>query len=523
MANAVIGALRVNLGLDSANFTKGLKQSQSSLQKFGKRMAVVGAGLSAAGAGISLAIRSQLNAADAMSKAALKIGIPTDELSRLAHAADMSGVSMTTLQSAVGRMSRAMATTPDKFTDLGIALRDANGEMRPTSAVMQDLADKFQAMPEGAEKTALAMDLMGRSGAELIPMLNGGAAALKGMMDEADDLGIVISPEMGKAAEAFNDNISRLTKQMGGLWTMITANLAPVLVTLSDKMVALAAGFRGMSPEMQRFASIAAAAVVVVGPLLSGLGLMIMGAAPFVAAMGTMATAIKGITLAMAANPIGLAVAAIAGAAVLIYQNWDDVGPYFQRMWDGIRQTFSGFGDFLSGLVSGDGSLASAGIRTAWEGLDSFFSTLFDGVAVAFENLDERIKAPIERIKGALDLADRAGRLVERGMSRVTGAGAPERGTTAPAGADVIAPPTGDLRSGLATGTAGMRDQGAADGASYSDGFATEMGIRSPSRRMIEFGQYMSQGLGIGIGNGQPAVVGATASMGQSISDTLLP
>ncbi|MFN3312937.1 MAG: phage tail tape measure protein, partial [Hyphomonas sp.] len=229
MANAVIGALRVNLGLDSAQFSKGLKQSQSALQKFGKRMAVVGAGVSAAGAGIALAMRGQLNAADDMGKLAQKIGIPVDELSRLKHAADMSGVSMGSVQGAVMRLSRAMAATPDKFNKIGVSVREVNGAMRPTSEVMADVAQVLSGMPDGAEKTALAMEYLGRSGADLIPMMNGGRDALKGMFDEADDLGIVISPEMAKNAELFNDNISRLTKQFSGLWTMIAANLAPAL------------------------------------------------------------------------------------------------------------------------------------------------------------------------------------------------------------------------------------------------------------------------------------------------------
>ncbi|MCG6111329.1 MAG: phage tail tape measure protein [Paracoccus sp.] len=533
--SGLVGRLRVALGLDDAQFKKGLDDNASRMRQFGKRLAVVGAGLSAAGAGIGLAIRGQLNAADEMSKAAQKIGIPTDELSRLAHAADMSGVSMGSLQGAVGRMSKAMSNSPKKFTDLGIAVRDANGQMRPTSAVMADLAQKLSEMPDGAEKTALAMDLMGRSGAELIPMLNGGRDALQGMLDEADDLGIVITPEMGRAAEQFNDNISRLTKQLGGMWTMIAANLAPVLVTMSDKMVEIATRFRGMSPAMQQFISIAAAAVMVLGPLLSGLGLMIMGAAPFVAAMGSMVLAIKGITLAMAANPIGLAVAAIAGAAVLIYREWDTLEPYFQRMWDAIETIFDGFKVFVVGLINGDLVSAVSGLKAAWSGLDTFFDNLLGGVSAAFETMDERIKAPIQRIKDALDLADRAGRAVERGLSRVTGGGAPSGGTTAPAGADVIAPPApGGMNSlgrdtaagftqGIRSGTGAAYDAGADLGAASGAGLTDEMGIRSPSRVMIEYGQYMAQGLGLGIEQGQPMVAAASRDIGRSFSDTLMP
>ncbi|TJZ86160.1 phage tail tape measure protein [Paracoccus hibiscisoli] len=556
--SGLVGRLRVALGLDDAQFKKGLDDNASRMRQFGKRLAMVGAGLSAAGAGIGLAIRGQLNAADDLSKAAQKIGIPTDELSRLAHAADMSGVSMGSLQGAVGRMSRAMTNSPKKFTDLGIAVRGANGQMRPTSAVMADLAQKLSEMPDGAEKTALAMDLMGRSGAELIPMLNGGRDALQGMLDEADDLGIVITPEMGRAAEQFNDNISRLTKQLGGMWTMIAANLAPVLVTMSDKMVEIATRFRGMSPAMQRFISIAAAAVIVLGPLLSGLGLMIMGAAPFVAAMGSMVLAIKGITLAMAANPIGLAVAAIAGAAVLIYRNWDQVGPWFARMWDSVKAVFAGFRDFVAGIFTGDLSRALDGLKAIFSGLKDYYQGLWDGIVGVFRFAWENGIKPITDALGMTDAILRGWDRLKAGFDRIlSGIGAafdaawtiikpvvdalawvrdnaasamdalpnqPSDGNNRAGNGRIDFAPTGrDVAAGLSSGTSAIGDQGDTDADSYLARFRKRFGIQSPSRVMIEYGQYMSQGLGMGIANGQPMVDAASAGLGQSMADRITP
>ncbi|MFN3314601.1 MAG: hypothetical protein ACK46Q_14205 [Hyphomonas sp.] len=565
MANAVIGALRVNLGLDSAQFSKGLKQSQSALQKCGKRMAVVGAGISAAGAGIALAMRGQMNAADDMGKLAQKIGIPVDELSRLKHAADMSGVSMGSVQTAVMRLSRAMAATPDKFNKIGVSVRDVNGAMRPTSEVMADVAQVLSGMPDGAEKTALAMEYLGRSGADLIPMMNGGRDALKGMFDEADDLGIVISPEMAKNAELFNDNISRLTKQFSGLWTMIAANLAPALVRISDVLVSVAARFRNMSPALQAVISGLAGAVVVLGPVLSGLGLMIMGAAPFVGAMAKVALAIRGVSMALLANPIGLAVAAIAGAAYLITQEWDTVGPWFSDMWANVKQIFGGFADFVGGIFTGDLGGALDGLKAAWEGLKAYYQTLWDGITgiftYAWENgikpvtdalgMTEGIETGWQRLQTVFDTVlsaistafSTAWRVIEPIYdalnwvwdhaaelgSRISGLGGGSTGTTAPDWADVIAPPvapaapTGDMQRGLAGGTAGIRVQGASDADAYGTGFEDAMGIRSPSKRMIAYGAFMSQGLGLGIASGQTHVEAATARVGQSMFDGMQP
>lgn len=249
MASAVIGALRVNLGIDSAQFQNGLKNAQSGLQRFGAMakeglVAVAAASAAAAGA-MAIAVKGAINAADDMSKAAQKIGIPTEELSRLKYAADLSGVSFEQLQTAVGRMSRVMNDAKggvkeavDTFAQLGISATNADGSLKSASEVLAEVADKFAQMPDGAEKTALAMELMGRAGAGMIPMLNGGSAALQNLMAEADTFGQVFTDSMGKDAEAFNDNITRLTGTIGNLAARIATELLPHMVRFTDWLVA---------------------------------------------------------------------------------------------------------------------------------------------------------------------------------------------------------------------------------------------------------------------------------------------
>jgi len=103
---ALIGALRVTLGLDMAAFSEGLKEAQGKMAAVGAvlRKAVVPitaagvAALTATGA----AVKSSINAADELSKAAAKFGIPIEMLSRLKYAADLSDVSMDTLGTRVG-------------------------------------------------------------------------------------------------------------------------------------------------------------------------------------------------------------------------------------------------------------------------------------------------------------------------------------------------------------------------------------------------------------------------------------
>lgn len=243
-----IGALRVHLGIDTAAFSEGLKGAQSRLAQFGaiaKKGAMVAAAAGAAGAAaLAVSMRGAINAADDMSKAAQKIGIPTEELSRLKYAADLSGVSFAALQTGVGRLSQNMVDAAQgvgegaaAFEALGISVTDADGNLRSSSDVMRDMADRFAAMPDGAEKTALAMDMMGRSGRDMIPLLNGGSDALGDLMAEADNFGQVFSTDMGRQAEVFNDNLTRLGGAFKAISADLTERLLPYLVEFTDWLV----------------------------------------------------------------------------------------------------------------------------------------------------------------------------------------------------------------------------------------------------------------------------------------------
>ena len=245
---SVIGALRVVLGLDSADLDKGLKSSQDNVRAFGSSvssaMATATAAITTAALGIGVAIKKNIDQFDNLSKASQKIGVPVEELSALRHAAELSDVSMESLQKGVGRLAKNLvegaqgAEAPiEAFGALGISVRNADGSIKTVSQALPEIADKFERMRDGPEKTALSMKLLGKSGMDLIPMLNGGAAGLKEMTDEAKALGLVISTDTGRTAEAFNDNLTRLKAVLTGVFTQVTANVLPALATFSQFLI----------------------------------------------------------------------------------------------------------------------------------------------------------------------------------------------------------------------------------------------------------------------------------------------
>jgi hypothetical protein len=246
--NSILGALRVVLGADTAAFEEGLDRANKTLggfaidaAKFGK---IIGASMVAAATGFGFAIKKTIDDADKMGEIAEKIGIPVQDLSRLRHAAEMSGVAFEGLQSAMGKFSRSMAEAAGNidsqvgqaFDAIGVSATDAAGRLRPTTAVIADIAERFKGMEDGAGKTALAIQLFGRSGAELIPMLNRGRDGITGLMREADELGITLDKHTAEAANQFNDTLDRIGKLLSGMLTKAMAMLLPHLQGLADLM-----------------------------------------------------------------------------------------------------------------------------------------------------------------------------------------------------------------------------------------------------------------------------------------------
>lgn len=292
MASAVIGALRVNLGIDSAAFQDGLKSAQSSLSRFSNALKVgimgAAAGVAAALTGIGLAVRGMIDEADQLSKAAQSVGMATEELSRLKWAADLSGVSFESLTGSLAKLSNAMAQSLTSatsqqalaFKTLGINVQNADGTMRSSREVLDMIAESFAHMKDGTEKTALAMQIFGRSGAQLIPLLNAGQFGLMEMADEAERLGIVIDTNTGKRAEVFNDTLTRLHAIFKGMVTQIMSGALPAMQALADSFYN-AGGESGrlqiiVDAAVWSFKALASVGIVVIDTFRS-LGETIMG------------------------------------------------------------------------------------------------------------------------------------------------------------------------------------------------------------------------------------------------------
>ena len=250
MSQAQIGNLNVSLGINTAQFAAGLSQAQSSLATFGKglRAFAVAAGAALSLGAIGMAVKSNIDRMDELGKAAQKIGIPVEELSKLEYAARLSDVSLDTLSGTMSKFSRSIAEVAGGGkNDAGLALQaigvsatDAQGKLLPTTEIVANIAEEFSVMRDGAGKTALAIALFGKSGAELIPLLNGGREAIASAGRELQQFGGVVTPEATARAQEFNDNITRLQTAFNGLLQEAVAPILPELIKLTQYFIDLA-------------------------------------------------------------------------------------------------------------------------------------------------------------------------------------------------------------------------------------------------------------------------------------------
>lgn len=201
------------------------------------------AGLAAAFtvAAFATRIKEQISLADAFGKAAQKAGVSVEAITSLSYASKFAGIDTETLTSSLSKLGKTMvdAETGGKrtaavFQTMGVSLKDQEGKMRGTDQVLLDLAERFSTMPDGAEKTALAMELFGKKGADLLPFLNSGRDGIEQLQEEARKMGLVLSGDAAAAAGSFNDMLDRMHAKTEGVWRQLAVRLLPTLMNAAE-------------------------------------------------------------------------------------------------------------------------------------------------------------------------------------------------------------------------------------------------------------------------------------------------
>jgi hypothetical protein len=248
--DSVLGKVRKNLGAVGRSVDKLKKRfpnlaavAGGALNKVAGALKTVAktAGIAAAaGAGIfAFMVKSSMSATDNLAKTARKIGTTTEALSKMRYAADLTGVSATTMDMALQRFTRRTAEAAVGTGEAKGALKELNINARemlklPMEEQMAELASAFEKVKNPADRVRLAMKLFDSEGVALVNTLGLGKEALEEMMGEAAALGIVMSQDAAEGVEDANDAFSRLGYLFKGVRDQLTGALAPALEAFAD-------------------------------------------------------------------------------------------------------------------------------------------------------------------------------------------------------------------------------------------------------------------------------------------------
>jgi len=201
-------------------------------------------GVAVSVAGLTAMVKSAIDTGDALDEMSQRVGVSVETLSVWKPAAEQSGVSGESFEKGLRKLSTTMveAATGSEdaargFSAVGVEFKNQDGTLRATDQVLLDLADRFKAMPDGAEKTALAVQLFGKSGAELIPFLNQGRDGINELAAEMQALGVQMSSETAAQAGNFNDALDKLKLATTSIGNQIIASLLPALNDMAGGMV----------------------------------------------------------------------------------------------------------------------------------------------------------------------------------------------------------------------------------------------------------------------------------------------
>lgn len=326
--------------------------------------------LSASGLGIMA--KSAIDAADNMNDLRMKTGVSVEALSQFERAAMMSGTTIDGVAGAMARLSKGMMASKgpavDALRELGIASTDASGKVRSVDDVMLEVADKFKAMPDGAKKTALALQLFGKSGVDMVPMLNMGSAAIK-------ELGVTMSGEFASKADELNDKLATIQSEFMKIGVTLAESLMPALMGLTNVVAAVAEGFGKLPGPVQTLIASAAVIAIAWGPVVG----VITGVVTAITAIGPAIAAIAGVIAGFISWPV-LLIAGLVAAGVAIFAFRDQIGAFFGWLAGAAAEAFNA-------TINAMGTYLVKPFFKAW-------SNMYDAAGVI--------------LKGLIDLADKA-------------------------------------------------------------------------------------------------------------------
>lgn len=270
---ALLAELFVNLTARTEKFEKGMKKGQKSLTGFEKaakstqktmqlmKTAFVGLGTFLAGSAIVRDLRKIAETIDELGKTSQRLGLTTEALAGLRHAANQTGVETNTLDMALQRMVRRVAQAASGTGEAQEALERLGISARKLTELEADqqfaaIADAMKNVKGQSEKVAIAFKLFDSEGVKLVNTLDLGSKGLTAMQIEAEKLGLAVSGEEAERMAKFNDELDRLSKLIGGFKQNLVIDISQPAVESIEGLRLLIADIKAVTGYSGRLSSL---------------------------------------------------------------------------------------------------------------------------------------------------------------------------------------------------------------------------------------------------------------------------
>jgi uncharacterized membrane protein len=383
---------------------------------------------------------------DRLAKTADKLGLPIAQLQKYRFAADRSGISTSTFDMAFQRLTRrigdarkGMGPAYKALADLEVHLEKTDGSAKSNIEVFEEIADKIGAIEDPTERVRLAFAFFDSEGVSMVNMLKDGAAGVRELGQELEDMGGIIEDDAARKSETLIDMVTNVKAVLGGLIASVVGELQPTIIgtlqgfvntfkenkdriigyisSLMGAILSMGKGFfktigdiiailwgwleplvavdeatGNVTEKAEKFGKIGSwLAKILAGIVAIKLAAFIYG---LIAPLIGVTTATWSFTAALLANPITWVVLLIVGliaAIVALIKNWEKVVDAAKWVWDQIAKSFSAVIDWFGGLA-----------KTVWNIGKDFVMWIWEGVKATWNKMVSWIKDAWNAITGFL-------------------------------------------------------------------------------------------------------------------------
>jgi len=448
VAQETIRELVVKYGIDVD--TGPMEQFDQAISALKGGLIGLGSVVASATAGILGTAISAAHAGDELIKMSQRTGVGVEALQALRFQAQLADVDSQQLGQGLQILSRNLngaakgsADLMKAFSKVGISAGDIKSGAVSAEVALQKIGQRFAKMPDGVQKTALAMEYFGRSGAQMIPFLNSLAAGLTETQKAVLQMNMV-TEEQARLGEEFNDSVTVMQSALGGIAKTVGMGLLPTLKDLVEEFTAFIVANRdlikanltdfikGLVSALKlagRFLFVVGNSMAAFARTVGGVGnavKLVLGAVTALSAasilfgIGKMITA--GYALAgafTAANAAALLIPTLIGAAVLLvilviddliafFQGRDSVTAViiekFQGVLNWFQTTFPNLAKYLIGFFEFWKAYLNL-IISLWQRVFSVIGAVASFIGQVLQPVLEVISTIVSKIASGISMA----------------------------------------------------------------------------------------------------------------------